>query len=41
MVGYGENKNQTFIRLVTINRENKKEDILDFFRVLEEFADNK
>ena len=41
MVGYGENKNQTFIRLVTINRENKKEDMLNFFRVLEEFADNK
>ena len=40
MVGYGEHKGKTFIRLVLINRENTKEDILNFFNVLEEFSGN-
>lgn len=40
MVGYGEHKGKTFIRLVLINRENTKEDILNFFNVLEEFSEN-
>ena len=39
MVGYGEHHHQKFIRLVSINRNNKEEDILNFFKVLEEFAD--
>ncbi len=40
MVGYGEHKGKTFIRLVLINRENTKEDILNFFNILEEFSEN-
>lgn len=38
MVGFGVFKNKTFIRLVIVNCENKKNEILDFFRVLEDFA---
>ncbi|MBT3622212.1 MAG: aminotransferase class V-fold PLP-dependent enzyme [Flavobacteriales bacterium] len=38
MVGFGHFQNDKFIRLVTINGENSKEDILHFFSVLEEFA---
>jgi sulfinoalanine decarboxylase len=40
MVGFGTFKGTEFIRLVTINSGNHKKDILDFFRVLEDFADN-
>ena len=40
MVGYGKHKENEFVRLVSINRENSKEDILNFFKVLEEFAEN-
>jgi sulfinoalanine decarboxylase/sulfinoalanine decarboxylase/aspartate 1-decarboxylase len=40
MVGYGEHKGETFIRLVTINRENTTEDILNFFKILESFTEN-
>lgn len=38
MVGYGHQNNQSFVRLVTINPNNEKEDILNFFKVLEEQA---
>ena len=38
MVGYGKHKDDTFIRLVLINRENSKEDILNFFTLIEEFV---
>ena len=42
LVGYGSFNDDEFIRLVTINAQNKKEDILNFFKVLEEFyAKNK
>ena len=39
MVGYGTFREDTFIRLVTINAQNEKEDILNFFRVLEQFVE--
>ncbi len=38
MVGYGHFKGDEFIRLVTINSGNSKEDILRFFSVIEEFV---
>ncbi len=38
VVGFGSFKEDTFIRLVTINANNEKEDILNFFKVLEEFV---
>ncbi len=38
VVGFGSFKNETFIRLVTINANNEKQDILNFFKVLEEFV---
>jgi sulfinoalanine decarboxylase/sulfinoalanine decarboxylase/aspartate 1-decarboxylase len=40
MVGFGTFSEIEFVRLVTINSGNSKEDILDFFAVLENFADN-
>jgi sulfinoalanine decarboxylase/sulfinoalanine decarboxylase/aspartate 1-decarboxylase len=40
MVGFGTFNNTEFVRLVTINSGNSKEDIIDFFKVLENFADN-
>ena len=40
MVGYGNHKENNFVRLVTINRENSEEDILNFFKVIEDFAEN-
>jgi sulfinoalanine decarboxylase/sulfinoalanine decarboxylase/aspartate 1-decarboxylase len=39
VVGFGEFSDETFIRLVTINANNEKLDILNFFKVLEEFAE--
>ncbi|MFT6443761.1 MAG: sulfinoalanine decarboxylase/sulfinoalanine decarboxylase/aspartate 1-decarboxylase [Salibacteraceae bacterium] len=39
VVGFGEFRDETFIRLVTINANNEKLDILNFFKVLEEFAE--
>jgi sulfinoalanine decarboxylase len=39
VVGFGAFKNETFVRLLTINANNDEEDILNFFRVLEEFVD--
>jgi sulfinoalanine decarboxylase/sulfinoalanine decarboxylase/aspartate 1-decarboxylase len=40
MVGFGEFQDQSFVRLVTINSNNSKEDILQFFKTLEAFADS-
>ena len=40
MVGYGSHKNNEFVRLVSINRENTKNDILNFFKVLEKFVED-
>ena len=39
VVGFGSFKHDTFIRLVTINANNDKIDILNFFKVLEEFVE--
>jgi len=39
MVGFGSFHDNTFVRLVTINGENIEKDILNFFKVLEEFAE--
>ena len=38
VVGFGSFNDDTFIRLVTINANNEKQDILNFFKVLEEFV---
>lgn len=38
LVGYGTFKQFEFVRLVTINAQNEKEDILNFFKVLEDFV---
>jgi len=39
VVGFGSFEEDTFIRLVTINANNEKQDILHFFKVLEDFVD--
>ncbi len=39
VVGFGSFKDDTFIRLVTINANNEKQDILNFFKVLEDFVE--
>lgn len=39
MVGFGSFHDNTFIRLVTINGENLETNILNFFKVLEEFSE--
>ena len=39
VVGFGAFNEDTFIRFVTINATNTKEDILNFFKVLEAFVD--
>lgn len=38
LVGYGAFNDQEFIRLVTINAQNEKEDILNFFQEIEDFV---
>ena len=38
MVGFGAFKGKEFIRFVTVNSENSKEDILNFFKKLEAFV---
>jgi sulfinoalanine decarboxylase/sulfinoalanine decarboxylase/aspartate 1-decarboxylase len=38
VVGFGSFNDETFVRLVTINANNEKHDILNFFKVLEEFV---
>lgn len=40
VVGFGAFKDETFIRLVTINANNEKVDILNFFKAMEEFVEN-
>ena len=40
MVGYGHHKKNKFIRFVCVNRDNSEKDILNFFKILENFADN-
>ena len=39
MVGYGSFQEDEFVRFVTINAQNSKEEILEFFKVLEEFVE--
>ncbi|WP_347174045.1 pyridoxal phosphate-dependent decarboxylase family protein [Polaribacter uvawellassae] len=39
VVGFGDFKEDTFIRLVTINATNTEKDILNFFKVLESFVE--
>jgi sulfinoalanine decarboxylase len=39
VVGFGSFRDDTFVRLVTINANNEKHDILNFFKVLEEFVE--
>lgn len=39
VVGFGSFNNQTFVRLVTINANNEEVDLLNFFKVLEEFVE--
>ncbi len=39
VVGFGSFEKETFIRLVTINANNEKQDILNFFKALEDFVD--
>jgi len=39
MVGYGTFREDTFVRLVTINAQNEPEDILNFFKTLEQFVE--
>ncbi|MFT6962744.1 MAG: sulfinoalanine decarboxylase/sulfinoalanine decarboxylase/aspartate 1-decarboxylase [Flammeovirgaceae bacterium] len=39
VVGFGSFKEDTFVRFVTINANNTKQDILNFFKVLEEFVE--
>jgi len=38
MVGYGSFGNDEFIRLITINAQNDHQDILNFFKVMEQFV---
>jgi sulfinoalanine decarboxylase len=38
VVGFGSFEEDTFVRLVTINANNEKQDILNFFKVLEGFV---
>ena len=40
VVGFGSFKEDTFVRFVTINANNSKKDILNFFSVLEAFVEN-
>ena len=40
LVGYGSFRNDTFVRLVTINATNEKGDILNFFKTMEAFVAN-
>ena len=39
MVGYGKFKGDTFIRLITVNSGNSEKEILNLFKIIEEFAD--
>lgn len=39
MVGFGSSQGEEFIRFVTINADNSKEELLNFFKVLESFVE--
>lgn len=39
MVGFGTFKTEEFVRFVTINADNKREDIINFFKTLEQFVE--
>lgn len=39
MVGYGNFRSDEFIRLVTINAQNEKQDIINFFKKMEQFVE--
>ncbi|MCK5904645.1 MAG: aminotransferase class V-fold PLP-dependent enzyme [Gammaproteobacteria bacterium] len=39
MVGYGSQGESTFIRSVAVNTSNNEDDVLEFFKVLEDFCD--
>jgi hypothetical protein len=39
MVGYGQFRENVFVRLVTINGQNSKADILQFFKTLEKHVE--
>lgn len=39
LVGYGSFKEDEFIRLITINAQNDHQDILDFFKTMEQFVE--
>lgn len=41
MVGYGTFREDTFVRLVTINTQVEENDIISFFKTLEDFASSK
>jgi len=41
MVGYGEFDGKTFVRLVTINSNNRDKDILNFFKIMETYVAEK
>lgn len=38
LVGYGSFRDDSFIRLVTVNATNEKKDIMAFFKTLEAFV---
>ena len=40
MVGYGSFRDDTFVRLVTINTQVEEKDMITFFKTLEEFVDS-
>ena len=40
MVGYGSFRDDEFIRFVTINAQNDHEDILNFFKTMEQFVED-
>jgi sulfinoalanine decarboxylase/sulfinoalanine decarboxylase/aspartate 1-decarboxylase len=40
MVGYGSFGEDEFIRFVTINAQNEHEDILNFFKTMEQFVED-
>lgn len=40
MIGFGTFKNEKFIRLVTINCQNSKKEVINVFKIIEEFVKN-
>ena len=41
MIGFGEFKEKRFVRLVVVNFENNNKDILNVFKIIEEFGKEK